>query len=244
MPDPRINIRITRHVRDLAVLILLDLSESTNERVHKEDETSPTGAGAHPRVHRVCWPGPSTRSATPSRSTASPPTGGTTCSTSASRTSLSPTTTCPKSRLAGMKGGLSTRMGAALRHAGWHLSQQPAQRKLRPADHRRRARGHRRARPAVPAPRRQEGGRGPRACAASHTYCLTLDPTADRYVARIFGENRYSIIDHVERLPERLPGRVRGDHGVARLGPRRLGPGRSAWWVGLQADDSPPQESP
>jgi nitric oxide reductase activation protein len=38
-----------------------------------------------------------------------------------------------------------------------------------------------------------------------HTYCLTLDPNADRYVARIFGENRYSIVDQVERLPERLP---------------------------------------
>ncbi len=38
-----------------------------------------------------------------------------------------------------------------------------------------------------------------------YTYCLTLDPLADRYVARIFGENRYAIVDHVERLPERLP---------------------------------------
>ena len=28
---------------------------------------------------------------------------------------------------------------------------------------------------------------------------------ADRYVSRIFGENHYSIVDNVERLPERLP---------------------------------------
>ena len=28
MPDPRINIRIKRHVRDLAIVLLLDLSES------------------------------------------------------------------------------------------------------------------------------------------------------------------------------------------------------------------------
>jgi len=34
---------------------------------------------------------------------------------------------------------------------------------------------------------------------------LTLDPQADRYVACIFGENNYSIVDHVEKLPERLP---------------------------------------
>jgi len=38
-----------------------------------------------------------------------------------------------------------------------------------------------------------------------YTYCLTLDPEADRYVARIFGENNYSIVDNVERLPEKLP---------------------------------------
>ena len=39
MPDPRISIRITRHVRDLAVLILLDLSESTNDKVRGQDYT-------------------------------------------------------------------------------------------------------------------------------------------------------------------------------------------------------------
>ena len=38
-----------------------------------------------------------------------------------------------------------------------------------------------------------------------HSHCLTLDPDADRYVARIFGENHYSIVDDVQRLPERLP---------------------------------------
>jgi len=38
-----------------------------------------------------------------------------------------------------------------------------------------------------------------------HSYCLTLDPHADSYVARIFGANNYSIVDNIERLPERLP---------------------------------------
>ena len=37
------------------------------------------------------------------------------------------------------------------------------------------------------------------------SYCLTLDPNADNYVKRIFGNNNYTIIDHVERLPEKLP---------------------------------------
>lgn len=43
-----------------------------------------------------------------------------------------------------------------------------------------------------------------RSCGVS-TFCLTLDPLADRYVERIFGRNGYTIIDRVERLPERLP---------------------------------------
>ena len=34
---------------------------------------------------------------------------------------------------------------------------------------------------------------------------LTLDPEADDYVSRIFGANRYIVVDHVQRLPERLP---------------------------------------
>jgi nitric oxide reductase activation protein len=37
------------------------------------------------------------------------------------------------------------------------------------------------------------------------TYCLSLDPHADEYVSRIFGARNYQVIDHVERLPERLP---------------------------------------
>ena len=37
------------------------------------------------------------------------------------------------------------------------------------------------------------------------SYCLTLDPYADSYVKRIFGVNNYTIVDHVDRLPEQLP---------------------------------------
>jgi len=37
------------------------------------------------------------------------------------------------------------------------------------------------------------------------SYCLTLDPNADDYVKRIFGANNYTIIDNVDRLPEKLP---------------------------------------
>ncbi len=37
------------------------------------------------------------------------------------------------------------------------------------------------------------------------TFCLTLDPKADDYVARIFGQKGYMVVDDVNCLPERLP---------------------------------------
>ena len=109
-----------------------------------------------------------------------------------------------KSRLAGMKGGLSTRMGAALRHAAHHLHKQPERRKLvllvtdgEPADIDERDPQHLRfdAKKAVEELYSQ----------GVQTYCLTLDPHADDYVKRIFGQNNYTVIDHVDRLPEQLP---------------------------------------
>jgi nitric oxide reductase activation protein len=95
-------------------------------------------------------------------------------------------------------------MGAALRHAGWHLSQEQAQKRLvllvtdgAPADIDERDPQYLRhdTRKAVEELAMQ----------GIYTYCLTLDPGADQYVSRIFGESNYSIVDNVERLPERLP---------------------------------------
>ena len=37
-----------------------------------------------------------------------------------------------------------------------------------------------------------------------YTYCVNLDPHADDYVQDVFG-NRYTVIDRVERLPQKLP---------------------------------------
>ena len=109
-----------------------------------------------------------------------------------------------KARLAGMKGGLSTRMGGAMRHAAQHLFKQLERRKLlllvtdgEPADIDERDPQHLRhdTRKAV----EELYTRG------VLTYCLTLDANADQYVKRIFGENHYPIIDHLQRLPEKLP---------------------------------------
>jgi nitric oxide reductase activation protein len=37
------------------------------------------------------------------------------------------------------------------------------------------------------------------------TYCMSLDPHADQYVSRIFGAKNFMVVDHVQRLPEKLP---------------------------------------
>jgi nitric oxide reductase NorD protein len=110
----------------------------------------------------------------------------------------------PKARLAGMSGQLSTRMGAAMRHAGHYLRQQKSSKKLmlvitdgEPADIDVRDPQYLRydAKKAV-----EELSRS-----GIITYCMSLDPRADQYVSRIFGARNYMVVDHVERLPEKLP---------------------------------------
>jgi hypothetical protein len=109
-----------------------------------------------------------------------------------------------KARLAGMQGGLSTRMGAALRHAGHYLSRRGSGKKLlllltdgEPSD----------IDVDDPEYLRADAHKAVEELAARGvtTFCLTLDPNADEYVARIFGPGRYMVVDHVNRLPERLP---------------------------------------
>ena len=108
-----------------------------------------------------------------------------------------------KGRIAAMEGAMSTRMGAAMRHAGQALAQQPAEKKLlliltdgRPHDIDVKD-GQLLIRDANKAVQEldQQG---------VYTYCINLDPQADEYVADIFA-NQYTVIDRIERLPEKLP---------------------------------------
>jgi hypothetical protein len=108
-----------------------------------------------------------------------------------------------KSRLAAMGAGWSTRMGAAMRHAGHYLGHQKADKKLllvitdgEPADVDVRDPRHliEDARMAVRELKQED----------IYCYCINLDPAGDEYVADIFGTH-YSIIDDIERLPEKLP---------------------------------------
>jgi len=107
-------------------------------------------------------------------------------------------------RLAALRGGFSTRMGAALRHARRWLRTQRAERKLlllvtdgEPSDidvHDRRYLLYD-AKRAVDESRRE----------GIHVHCLSVDPKADAYVERIFGARNYVVVDRLERLPEKLP---------------------------------------
>jgi nitric oxide reductase NorD protein len=209
MPDPRINIRITRHVRDLSIVLLLDLSESTNEKIGglKEGEEGYEDQDSILDLTResaglLSWAIDSIGDNFAVHGFASD--GRHDVQYYRYKDFDQPYDDDAKSRLAGMKGNLSTRMGAALRHAGWHLTQQNAQKRLvllvtdgEPADIDERDPQYLRhdAKKAVE----------DLAMQGVYTYCLTLDPNADRYVSRIFGENNFSIVDDVERLPERLP---------------------------------------
>ena len=108
-----------------------------------------------------------------------------------------------RARLAAMTGQRSTRMGAALRHAGHLLSQRRTARKLivlvtdgAPHD----IDVHDRWYLALDAKRAVDEQRR----AGIATFCVSLDPGADAYVTRIFGAGNYLVLDHLRRLPEKL----------------------------------------
>ncbi|WP_455374772.1 VWA domain-containing protein [Kaarinaea lacus] len=199
-PNPRITMRNVLKSRDLAVVVLMDLSESTNEAMQGSDKT----------VLEL------TREAATLVSTAINGIGDPFALHGFASDGRHDVQYYRfkdfnqhfddevKSRLAGMQGGLSTRMGAAMRHAGQHLLKQPERRKLllivtdgEPADIDERDPQHLRHDTKKAVEELYSKG--------VLSYCLTLDPLADNYVKRIFGENNYTIIDNVDRLPEKLP---------------------------------------
>jgi len=200
MPDQRINIRIVRKVRDLAIVVLLDLSESTNETLGGSEK--PVIQLAREATSLLSWA--IDRVGDPFAIHGFASDGRHDVEYYRFKDFKESFGDEAKSRLAGMQGGLSTRMGAALRHAATFLWKQPEQKKLillvtdgEPADIDVRDPQYLRhdTKKAV----EELATRGVR------TFCLTLDPNADDYVSRIFGPKGYMVVDHVSRLPERLP---------------------------------------
>ncbi len=199
-PDPRYMMRSVRKTRDFSILVLLDLSESTNDKVHGKDYSvldltrqacvllsdAIAKVGDPFALHGFCSDGRHGVEYYRFKDFDQHWDDG------------------PKARLAGMTGQLSTRMGAAIRHAGHHLTRQRSAKKLlivitdgEPADVDVRDPQYLRfdAKKAVEDVAKQ----------GVVTYCMSLDPRADHYVSRIFGQKNYMVVDHVERLPEKLP---------------------------------------
>ncbi len=199
-PDTRINIRIVRKVRDLAVLVLLDLSESTNEKLGGSEK--PVIQLAREATSLLSWA--IDRVGDPFAIHGFASDGRHDVQYYRFKDFDDHYGDEAKAKLAGMTGGLSTRMGAALRHAASFLLKQPEQKKLillvsdgEPAD----------IDVRDPQYLRHDTKKAVEELATRgvHTFCLTLDPNADDYVSRIFGTKNYMVVDHVNRLPERLP---------------------------------------
>jgi nitric oxide reductase NorD protein len=107
-------------------------------------------------------------------------------------------------RLANVEGALSTRLGAAIRHASHSLRQcRTAQRMIllitdgEPHDidvfH-----------PEILV---QDAGRAIAQSGAegSPVFCVSVDKQADLYLQRMFGKHHYLLVESIDQLPERLP---------------------------------------
>lgn len=198
-PDPRVSMSHRTAGRNIAVMLLLDLSESLNEKAVGSDQT--ILALSQEAVSLLAW----------SIEQLGDPfaIAGFHSNTRHDVRYLhikgfaEQWTDEVKGRLAAMQAGYSTRMGAAMRHAAHYLEAQTADKKLmliltdgQPSDvdtHDERLLIED-ARQSV----RELDQQG------IFTYCINLDPKADDYVSDIFGR-QYTVIDHIERLPEQLP---------------------------------------
>ncbi|MDC8446692.1 MAG: nitric oxide reductase activation protein NorD [Nitrosomonas sp.] len=199
-PDNRIMIRHKRNLRDLAVMVLIDMSESSNEKVRGYDYTVMDLT----RAATVLFSDALDRIGDPFAVHGFCSDGRHDVHYARFKDFNEPYSDLVKARFAAMEGSYSTRMGAALRHAGSILELQPQNKKIlfvitdgEPADNDVRDPQYLRfdTKRAVEELLR----------AGITTYALSLDPGADQYVSRIFGIKNFTVLDHVERLPEKLP---------------------------------------
>lgn len=198
-PDPRINMSHKHDGRNIAVMLLLDLSASLNEKAAGSNQT--ILELSQEAVALMAW---SVEQLGDEFAIAG------FCSNSRHEVRYQHIKgfsehwdDTVKGRLAAMEAGYSTRMGAAMRHAAHYLEARKADKKLllvltdgQPSDidvtddklliHD----SHKAVQELD-----QKG---------IYTHCINLDPKADEYVQDIFGQH-YTVIDKVERLPEKLP---------------------------------------
>ncbi len=199
-PDTRIMMRHKRNERDLAVMVLLDMSESANDKVRGQDYSVMDLT----RAATVLMSDAMDRIGDPFALHGFCSDGRHDVHYQRFKDFDQPYNDLVKARLAAMQGSYSTRMGAALRHAASMLKKQPKNKKVlfiitdgEPADNDVRD----------PQYLRYDTKRAVEELTRDGitTYALSLDPHADQYVQRIFGAKNFTVVDHVERLPEKLP---------------------------------------
>ena len=196
MPDPRIFRRPGRRRRHLTVLLLLDLSESTNDRIGgsftsvldlEKQAADILAESIDPGCDRIAIDGFASN-------------GRSDVQYTHIKDFDEPYGEDQRQYLLKQRGSLSTRMGAALRHAGTHLTAEHGEKKVllvvtdgEPSDIDVTDKTYlvQDARHAVAA----LNVRG------IDTFCLTLDKRADGYVRTIFGAWNYLIVDNAVSLP-------------------------------------------
>ncbi len=199
-PDTRVYGRFERRHRDLSVHVLLDISESTKDKI----------IGSNDSVLDV------ERQATALLAHAMAGLGdpfaiAAFCSNRRDDVRYyrikdfgAPYSEISKSFLAGLEGGYSTRIGAAMRHAAEDLKRQQTHRRLllvitdgEPSD--------------IDVTDKKYLVEDARhvvhdlAMDGIDVFCVGLDSGGDSYLTRIFGRRNVVQIDKLERLPERLP---------------------------------------
>ncbi|HHS99489.1 MAG TPA: VWA domain-containing protein, partial [Thiomicrospira sp.] len=198
-PDPRINYSHTTDSRDIAVMLLVDTSQSLNERV----------AGSSQTLLELSQEALAIMSWTVDQLGDKFAIAGFSSDTRHEvryqhiKGYSEHYTDEVKSRIAAMEASFSTRMSSAMRHAAHYLEAQQAEKKLmliltdgEPAD----------IDSKDPQTLIQDTHKAVEELKSKgiYSYCITLDPNADDYVETIF-ENQYTVIDKVELLPEKLP---------------------------------------
>jgi hypothetical protein len=200
MPDARVYERSVFRGRDLSVLVLLDISESTRDFVEGTSTTvlnleraatallaeAMEGTGDPFAIEAFCSNGRSNVRYYRIKGFGEPFGAG------------------QKGRLAGLRSGYSTRMGAAIRHAGAQLGAQSTHRRLllvvtdgEPSD--------------IDVPDAmylvEDARRAVQALTANgiDVFCVALDVGGDKYLTRVFGRRNVIQIDRVSALPEKLP---------------------------------------
>ncbi len=200
-PDPRINMSHRTDGRNIAVLLLVDLSESLNSKVSSGGTAQTILELSQEAVSLLAWA--IDRLGDPLAIAGFYSNTRHEVRYQHIKGFSEAWNDAVKARVAAMEAGYSTRMGAALRHAGHYLGARKADKRIlllltdgEPADIDVTDPEHLRADTKKAVEELDTQG--------ITTFCLSLDPNADAYVREIFG-NRWRVLDRIERLPEQLP---------------------------------------